>query len=173
MFNKAVESWGFKRLPCEWCIYHRKTQTGTTIFVVHVDNIISTSSSASETERFRNDLKSTWEISDLSPVKYALRITISHDTSSRTISLLQTALIDRVVEQFGQKHTHPTDTPMVQGLQLDRPDKSSHQPDKAIPYQELVGSLMYIANATCPDIAFAVGRLASVMDCYTGWEVLV
>ena len=35
------------------------------------------------------------------------------------------------------------------------------------PYQELVGSLMYIAVATRPNIAFAVGRLSSFLDCYT------
>jgi len=172
-FNKAVESWGFKWLPCEWCIYHRHTPTGTTIFVF--DDIISASSSPSKTEVFRNELKSVWEISDLGLVKYALRIAITRDSPSHSIFLSQTTLIDRVVEQFGQKDAHPANTPMVQGLCLDRPDKASHQPNKSVPYQELVGSLMYIANATRPDIAFTVGCLASVMDCYTTehWKAAV
>jgi hypothetical protein len=83
------------------------------------------------------------------------------------IHLSQTAFIDRVLEHFGQKDAHPTDTPMVQGVRIERPDHSCEHSDKSIPYQELVGSLMYIANATRPDIVFAIGRLASVMDCYT------
>jgi hypothetical protein len=34
------------------------------------------------------------------------------------------------------------------------------------PYRSLIGSLMYIAIGTRPDIAYAVGRLASFLDCY-------
>jgi hypothetical protein len=151
---------GFIRLSCEWCVYYRKSPCGTTIFILHVDDIISASSSLNELNRFRDELKSQWEISDLRPIKHALGIAVSHIPSSRLIHLSQTALIDRVLEQSGQRDIHPTDTPMVQGFHIERSDKS-------IPYQELVRSLMYIANTTRPDISFAVGRLASIMDCYT------
>ena len=33
-----------------------------------------------------------------------------------------------------------------------------------VPYCEAVGSLMYLAAATCPDIAFAVNKAAWIMD---------
>jgi hypothetical protein len=156
-------------------VYYRQTPTGTTIFVLHIDDIISASSSPEETNKFRGELKSQWEISDLGPIKHALGIAVSRDPPSHLIHLSQTALIDRVVEQFGQKDTHPADTPMVQGFRVKRPDKAIHHSNKSIPYRELIGSLMYIANATRPDKSFAVGRLASVMDCYTTdhWKAAV
>ena len=36
MFHDTVQSWGFERLQNEWCVYCRVSDTGTTIFALHV-----------------------------------------------------------------------------------------------------------------------------------------
>jgi len=180
-FHKAVTEWKFERMAGEWCVYRRESPTGTVVFAVHVDDIISAGSTPEENERFKADLRSKWEISDLGPAKFALGIAITRDTKTRTIALSQTALIDRVVEQFGQKDAHTKDTPMVGGLRLERPNKSApvlaeiEDWIKKTPYRSLVGSLMYIAIGTRPDIAYSVGRLASFLDCYRleHWEAAI
>jgi hypothetical protein len=171
-FDKAVKAWGFERLPSEWCIYRRQTPTGTTIFAVHVDDIISASTSPAENERFKASLKEKWDISDLGSVKFALGIAVARDLDAGTVSISQTALIDRVINQFNQTDAHTSDVPMSPGLQLRRPDKRIPTPPEIVawaertPYRSLVGSLMYIAVGTWPDIAYAVSRLASFLDCY-------
>ena len=104
------------------------------------------------------------------PIKFALGIAVERNASE--ICLSQTSFIDRIVAQFGQTDAHPVETPMIAGLQLRRPDKLVPTPPEVeewsarTPYRELVGSLNYIAVATRPDIAYAVGRLASFLDCY-------
>lgn len=169
-FHKAVVEWGFTRVPCEWCVYIRRCPSGTVIFAVHVDDIFSIAWPPEENTRFKNELKSQWEISDLGPAKFALGIAI--ERKAHAISLSQTAFIDRIIERFGQSDAHPVDTPMVTGLHLQRPDRSAPTPPEIAawaaktPYRELIGSLNYVAVATRPDIAYAVGRLASFLDCY-------
>src|SRR5712671_6170731 len=170
-FNKAIESLSFKCLPCEWCVYLRHSHSGTVIFVIHVDDIISASTSPAENQRFKQQLQGLWEISDLSPVKHALGISVSRNTDNHTITLSQQQFIDRIMEQFSQSSTHPTTVPMATGIQLQRPDKAITDASltawqENTLYQSLIGSLIYLANATRPDIAYAVGRLASFMDCY-------
>ena len=171
-FHKTIVQLGFQCLANEWCVYRHSTASGTTIFAVHVDDIISISSSPAENESFKDEICAHWDISDLRPVKYALGIAISHDRPTRSIRLSQTALIDRLVEQFGQSDTHPVLTPMVQGIQILRPDPDLPVPPNVLswmtrtPFRSLVGSLNYLAVATCPDIAFVVGHLATVFDCY-------
>jgi len=180
-FDKAVKGWGFKRLSSEWCIYWRQTASGTIIFAVHVDNIISIASNPCKNESFKSLLKGKWDISDLGPAKFALGIAISCNPSTHTISISQTTLIDRVVDQFNQHDTYPVDVPMVAGLQLCRPDKKEPVPPEIAawaertPYRSLVGSLMYIAISTRPDITYTVGCLASFLNCYRPehWEAAI
>ena len=180
-FHNAVSQWGFERLDCEWCIYRRTTTTGTTIFAVHVDDIVATGSVPQELEMFRDQLKAQWEITELGEPKLALGIAMSRNRADHTISLSQTVKIDNLVEEYGQVDARTVDTPMIAGLQLRQPDKSTPVPadiakwaDKT-PYRPLVGSLMYLAVATRPDIAYAVGRLSSFVDCYRPehWEAAI
>lgn len=70
---------------------------------------------------------------------------------------------------------------MVPSSKLRNPDKSLPIPQDVInwmqhtPYHELVGSLNYLAVAICPDITFAIGRLATFLDCYQPehWKAVI
>jgi hypothetical protein len=180
-FDNAVREWGFTRLPCEWCVYQRQTPSSTVIFALHVNDIISIASSPDENRHFQSLLTSRWDISALGPAKLALGIAISRDRAARTISLSQSLSIDRLLDKFGQLDARPVDTPMVMGLRLERPDKSAPVDTLTTewcartPFRELVGSLMYIAISTRPDIAFAVSKLSSFLDCYRPehWEAAI
>ena len=106
-FHNAVTQWGFERLECEWCVYRRQSASGITIFVLHVDDILSASSNPDDNSWFRDKLKAQWDISDLGPTKFALGIAITRDRPNRLLSLSQTAKIDRLVEQYNQNDAHP------------------------------------------------------------------
>ena len=113
-----------------------------------------------------------------------LGIAIKRDRNSCSISLNQTAFINRLVSHFNLSDAHPVETPMTQGLQICCPDKLI-PPDPELlewieqtPYRKLIRSLNYIAITTQPNISFTMGHLASVLDCYhpehwsTGLHVL-
>jgi hypothetical protein len=180
-FDESIQAWGFQRVPCEWCVYHRSSETGTIIFAVHVDDIISIALSAEENNRFKSDLDAKWKISDLSKAKFALGIAMTRDRPNRTISLSQMALIDCIVSNFGQSDAHTVDTPMVVGLHLQHPDKHKPIPPSTAawiektPYQSLIGCLNYLAVGTRPDIAYAIGRLASFLNNFQPehWETAI
>ena len=70
---------------------------------------------------------------------------------------------------------------MVAGLHLQRPDKCEPIPPSTAariektPYRSLIGCLNYLAVGTQPDIAYAIGRLASFLDNFRPehWEAAI
>jgi len=172
MFHDAVTGWGFEQSKKDPCIYHCHNAMGMVIFGVHIDDIYSIADPPKENTHFKAELHSRWDISDLGDIKFTLGIGIKRDRESHSIYLDQGAFINRLITRFNLSKAHPANTLMTQGLQIQRPDKTI-PPDpmllewiQRMPYRELVGGLNYIAVATQPDISFAVGHLASVLDCY-------
>jgi len=80
--------------------------------------------------------------------------------------------IGSIVTHFHLEDTPSMSTPMEAGAQLVKTEKDmSVSPH--IPYKEIIGSLMYMATATWPDIMFAVSALTQFMQDpdRTHWEV--
>src|SRR6266852_1414962 len=152
-FHKVVTSWGFKRMRNEWCVYRRSSSTGTTIFALHVDDIIVTSSFTDEMDRFKAELRSQWEISDLRPAKFALGIAIMRDLADKSITISQATFIDRILKRSNLSDAHPVDLPLIVGVKLTHPDKSlpitAHLAAWVTRtlYHELVSRLNYLAVA--------------------------
>ncbi|KAJ3493647.1 hypothetical protein NLJ89_g10967 [Agrocybe chaxingu] len=171
MMNEAMIGWGFTKLVSEPCIYYQKTDNGTIIATVHVDDFLSIADPARENDTFEKQMQSLWEISS-GPVKFCIGIAINRNIQDYTVCLSQTALIDKTVLQFGQLDAHPISIPMDPGLKLHRPDPKDitlaerSQLDK-LPYRSLVGCLIYLAIGTRPDISYAVQQLSQFLDCYT------
>lgn len=169
--NERMVSWGFERLACESCIYYRKSPTGTTIAAVHVDDFLSIASSKDENERFKDQMREVWTISDLGTPKHIVGVSVEWDRDNKAVALSQTAFITRVVQQFGQAEAHPLSLPMDPGLKLRRPKRDTQTQEEKediakLPYRLLVGCLLYIAIATRPDIAFAVQQLSQYLDSF-------
>ena len=170
--NKALLSWGFKRLMADPCVYYRHSKSGTILTAIHVDDFLIAGSSPEVCATFKAQLKTLWSISNLGDATFCVGIAISRDRAACTVSLSQTALIDRVVSTFGQAEAYPISTPMDSNVQLRRPtsDESLSASELSalaeLPYRSLVGSLMYLAVGTRPDISYAVSKLTQFLDCY-------
>jgi hypothetical protein len=170
--NGKMLEWGFSRLASESCIYYRSAPTGVTIAAVHVDDFLSIASTKAENERFKQQMKTAWTISDLGEVCFVVGIAVKWDRPNQAVMLSQCSLIDRIISQFGQTDASPLSTPMAPGLKLHCQASSSisdsdcHTLSK-LPYRSLIGSLLYLAICTHPDISYAVQQLSQFLDCFS------
>jgi len=105
-----------------------------------------------------------YKITNLGPARQFLRIEIHRDRTG--VSLSQKAYITTILRRFDMEHIHGISTPMDPNVRLDlAEDRGEKELEDIIDYQAVVGSLMYAALATRPDISYAVAALSR----YNSW----
>ena len=100
-----------------------------------------------------------YKITHLSPARQFLGIEIQYDGTG--VSLGQKAYITTILRRFGMEHTHGVLMPMDPNIKLDlAEDRGEKELEDITDYQAVVGSLMYAALATQPDISYVVAALS-------------
>jgi hypothetical protein len=104
------------------------------------------------------------KLRNLGPTIFLLGIEIAQKREERKLYLSQRQYVTNKLEEFDMADCKPVGTPMLPGTKLTSED-SPKTPDERremenIPYINAVGSLMYLATMTRPDIAYTVGVLA-------------
>lgn len=70
-------------------------------------------------------------------------------------------------KKIGQLDTKPAYTPFSSGFVVSKTDSLTTEEEKEdmpkVPYQSLIGTLMYATFCTCSDILFAIGSLSKVL----------
>ena len=162
--HQTLPKLGFARLKSDVSLYLYRRGTVRIIMPVFIDDITLASSSAEESDRLVQELSQHFKLRDLGPTSWLLGILITRDRPNRCISLSQRQYIIDMLERYGFSSCASVQTPMEPGKALSKADAPSSAEDKEmmrkVPYLSAVGSLMYLATCTRPDIAFAVSLLA-------------
>jgi len=77
----------------------------------------------------------------------------------QSIYLDQCSYLEKVIERFGMTNAKYVRTPLPTGY-TPTPNEGEVNPQCRTLFQQTIGSLLYIMLGTCPDIAFAVTKLA-------------
>ncbi|KID82365.1 polyprotein [Metarhizium guizhouense ARSEF 977] len=154
--TKSLQELGFQIVPQEPCIMTK----GSVIVFFFVDDIIWAYRKADQmlAKAAIERLKNRYQMIEMGEPKWFLGIHILRDRNRKTIWLTQDAYIDKIANKFAVDLSKKPATPMG----LEELLKSSAQATKQSidRYQQKVGSMLFAAISTRPDIAFAVARLA-------------
>lgn len=161
---------GYENNPICPCVFIRKTISGFVIIAVYVDdlNIIGTTKEIKEAREY---LKKEFEMKDLGKTRFCLGLQIEYTKNG--ILVHQSNYTERVLKRFNMDKANPLSTPMMgRTLNIEKDPfrpKEDNEKDlgSEVPYLSAIGALMYLANCTRPDIAFAVNLLARFSSCPT------
>ncbi|EGD74261.1 hypothetical protein PTSG_12421 [Salpingoeca rosetta] len=167
LWNHTLDAWmreqDFVATATDACIYRRTRTGGKVMWVaVYVDDLLIFADGDNDMAAFKKAISKRFKMKDLGSPDICLGIKVQHNRKARTVTMSQEHYLRNVLETFGMADCKPVGTPLCTGY-VDKPaDKEEPLPD--VPFRELLGSLLYAATMTRPDISAAVSILSRRMQ---------
>lgn len=153
---RVLSTLGFERIKSDASLFVFAKGGVRIIMPVYTDDITIASTFAAESNRVVQELSQHFKLRDLGPTSWLLGIEITRDCPNRSLSLSQRQYILDILETYGFSDCFTVLTPMVPNTHLSTKDCPTTPEASAamshIPYINAVGSLMYLATSTHPDI---------------------
>ena len=154
-FREHMTIMGFKQSDADPCVFIRKGNE-LSIVAVYVDDLILITETLDEMQEIKSYLTNTFKMNDMGQLHYCLGISITIDEGGQRLQLSQKQYILKALERYGLTDVTPVSTPMDQNVKLVKDDGFSKSVEP-VRYQSMIGSLLYAAIGTRPDISHAVG----------------
>jgi hypothetical protein len=154
-FEKTLTSVGFAVNEADTCVYYRYGGGKGVILCLYVDNILIFGTSIDEINDVKSFLSQNFDMKDLGEADVILNIKLNKGEDG--ITLLQSHYVEKVLNRFGYMDCKPSLTPYDPSLIL---RKNKRLGKDHLKYSQIIGSLMYLASATRPNISFVVSKLS-------------
>ena len=106
--------------------------------------------------------KEQFSLSDEHNIHWMLSTAITWDIDQNSISISKKNYIEDIVVKFQTCSSMTYKTPIPLGIDFTalKDNNEENEDSKIFPYHELIGSLVYAAMVSVPDIAYSVNKLA-------------
>lgn len=160
--TNELKKLGLAQSKFDPCIYHQYIEGKIIIVAIYVDDMLFFSNDSKLMTETKEKLKSVFLMKDLGKASSFLGIHL--ERSDDCIYISQEKYIRDLLQKFNMNECNPVSTPMDINEKLSKdmgPKTESEKNEmKDIPYLELIGSLLFIANITRPDISYSVNYLS-------------
>ena len=154
-------SLSFKQSDADPCVFIRHGPSNhLTILAAYVDDVLSLSTCESLLKDCLLKIGKQFQIK-ISPLKLFLGVQI-HVDRNHNIWLSQRDYAKSIIKRFQMEGSRPVSTPSDNSLYSIDPNVDANQPER--PYRCLIGSLMFLAVLTRPDLSFTVSFLSRFLD---------
>lgn len=166
--NDTLLAFGFQRSKYDNCLYFNKFGNNWCILLVYVDDILFAATKQDIYVSIQRQISSVFEIRNLGEIKQYLGIEVTKDDDG-IYSIRQTRYINKVINEFGMQEAKNAKTPLDVGYeQIQTENHPELESNKQ--YLKLIGSLLFIALNTRPDISASIAILSQKISKPTQYD---
>ncbi|CAI7883822.1 unnamed protein product [Closterium sp. NIES-54] len=161
----VLEEIGFTPSTADHSLFMLGEGEQRSFIVVYMDDILIFSPSSDLLKEVMLKIQDKFKCKALGDVSFYLGLHIERDVEKRCMRVHQRKYLEALAANFGQSEGYVA-TPFHSGFKsVKGPEEESVGEEEKRRFHSLVGSLMYAAVNTPPDVVFATGQLARVVQC--------
>lgn len=162
--NAALIAFGLTRSEVDPCIYFRVTKEYMLFVAVYVDDLLLFTNDTQIKRQLKEELCKQFKMKDMGEASSVLGIRVQRNRRLGTISIDQSHYVKEIVRRFDMHDCNAVSTPMDHNQRLSAEMSPQNQLEREemvdVPYQEAIGSIMFAAQVTRPDVCFAVNTVS-------------
>lgn len=159
MVHTFFESVGFHASQADPSLYVGRDGVFILLFV---DDMLIISERP-QVQTIKGQILEQWKSKDLGPVDTFVGFQIQRNRQRRSLHIHQTLYITKLLDRLSMSKANLNYLPISAGTVLKPDEKNLLDQSKTGLYRQIVGSAIYLASNTRPDISYAVGQLARFM----------
>ena len=159
--DSVLRQMGFSACPSEPCLYVKNFSNRLNYVAVYVDDLIIACTDKGDLNDIKAQIGNNFKVADKGQLSHFLGIEIEREGETGSVKLGHKQYIQNLLKEFNLERCRTAKTPLDVGFQVNCNREDCSKVDCGA-YQSLIGSLMYLALTTRPDIMHSVCKLAIV-----------
>lgn len=170
VLSKGLQLLGFTQSEHDQALWHGMFCGARVVLLHWVDDLLLAGPDLRALQRCKELILAKFKGRDLGEATAYLGMMIQRDRKARTLTLSQPTRVADLLERFRMGECTPRPIPMAAGADYSktRAEPTGNRPADVLfdrtTFMECVGSLLYLATTTRPDIAAATSMLARSMN---------
>ena len=175
-FSGFLKQFNFKETSADKCVYTGQYEGSKVYLALFVDDGLIACKNKKVLEEITSLLSQEFEITlgDVALGNFGcfVGLQIDRDRARKTMFIHQSGYVCRILERFNMSKAYALSVPADRHAKL-YPVKANESVND-VPYREAVGSLMFLAIVSRPDIAFAVNNVSRFLNNHdlSHWETV-
>ena len=163
-WNSEINAWmlqhGFIRSEIDPCLYIYRKNGIFAMVLIYVDDLLCATNAMHFKQSLFAQLDQAYGIKDQGLLHKYLGIEV--EQSNGAIKIHQAQYCQAIIDKFKFTDAHASAIPMEVNLRLTAKDETANAKRTGLdfPFREFVGSVMYLATCTRPDVAYTIGQLS-------------
>jgi hypothetical protein len=154
-FDVTLISACFSVNEADRCVYYCQGEGHGVILCLYVDDILIFGTNLDVINKVKTFLCQSFDMKDLCKADAILNIKLIKGENE--ITLTRSHYVEKVLSHFSYKESRSSPIPYDLSLVLQNNKRISRD---QLRYSQIIGSLMYLASATSPDISFVMNKLS-------------